>query len=158
MLETFTFFPFIKPSIILWMTTHLLCVYRNKQHLSKMNSRRSEDSAEALLLSRWKLATRFMLHTSPAGITWVIGKCCQFAKGTEAVFLLQKWNPQLFFFFFKHLFLNNCFALLKGTATRLSQPGNINTKSTRLQSDPAQINDNTLNDLKSGRNFKQRYK
>lgn len=49
MLETFA--SFIKLSIILWIATHLLCVYRNMQHLSKTNSRRSEDSAETLLLS-----------------------------------------------------------------------------------------------------------
>lgn len=51
LLETFTFFPLNKPSIVLWVTTHLLSVYRNNQLLSKMNSQRSEDSAEALLLS-----------------------------------------------------------------------------------------------------------
>lgn len=42
MLARFTFFPFIKSSIILWSTTHLLCVYRNREHLSKMNSQVSE--------------------------------------------------------------------------------------------------------------------
>lgn len=48
------FSPFITRSIILWVTTHLLCMYRNKQHLSKMNRQVSEDSTEVLLLSGWK--------------------------------------------------------------------------------------------------------
>jgi len=55
-------------------------------------------------------------------------------------FAVKEVKPAIFYFFFKHLFLNNCFALLKGTATRLSQLGNTNSKSTCLQSDPAQVN------------------
>lgn len=111
MLGTFTFFPFIKSSIILW-TTHLLCVYRNKEHLSKMNSQISEDSAEAVLVSGWKLSINFMLHTSLTGITWVLGKCHHFlCRSHRSCFSVTEVKlTTLIFFFLKHLFLNNCFS------------------------------------------------
>lgn len=98
MLENLLFFPFITLSIILWVTTHLLCVYRNKWHLSKMNS---EDSAEVLLLSGWKLTTNFRLHTSPTGITWVLGKCCHFlCKRHRSCFSVTEAKPTTFSFIF----------------------------------------------------------
>lgn len=111
-LKHLLFFPFITLSIILWVTTHLLCVYRNKWHLSKMNS---EDSAEVLLLSGWKLTTNFRLHTSPTGITWVLGKCCHFlCKRHRSCFSVTEAKPTTFSFLFKifskHLFLNKCFS------------------------------------------------
>lgn len=126
---TFTCFPLNKPSIVLWITTHLLSVYRNKQLLSKMNSQRSEDSAETLLLSEWKLATHFMLHASPTGITWVIGKCCQFQKAQKLFFLYgcEAHN----FLFFKHLFLNKSLHSLKALSL-----GKTNRESMHLQSGP----------------------
>lgn len=111
MLARFTFFPFIKSSIILWWTTHLLCVYRNREHLSKMNSQVSEDSAEAVLLSGWKLSVNFMLHTSPTGITWVLGKCHHFpCKRHRSCFAVTEVKTTtLIFFFFKAFILEQLF-------------------------------------------------
>lgn len=143
-------FPLIKLSIILWIATHLLCVYRNMQHLSKMNSRRSEDSAETLLLS---VSNMLLVPLgSPASLEML--PVCQ-----SKLFFQYRSKTHNFFFFLKHLFLN-CFALPKSLAVRLSQLGNANREpSLELYlENPAKINCDTLYDLKSGRNFKQIYK
>lgn len=160
MLGTFTFFPFIKSSIILWTTTRLLCAYRNKAHLSKMNRQISEDSAEAVLLSEWKLAINFMLHTSPTGITWVLGKCHHFlCKRHRSFFSVTEVKPTTFiFFFFKAFILEQLFFMHPLKALPQDHHSwETQTESTCLQSYPAQIN-NILNNLKSGKNFKQMYK
>lgn len=122
-------FPLLKRRVILWITTHSLCVYRNMQHLSKMNSRRSEDSAEILLLS---VSNTLLVPCQPCWDHPSPWKCRQLWKARKLCFCYKSETHNflfVFFFFFKHLFLN-CFALLKSLkspATRLSQLGNTNT-------------------------------
>ena len=157
MLETFAFFPLAKPSIILWIATHLLCVYRNNQHLSKMNSQRSEDSAEALLLSGWKLATSSMLHASPTGITRVPGKRHPFTKGTDVVLPLRKWNPQFFIFFLSICSWTTVLRSLKALPQGCHSWETQTAKAHACSQIQHRLTTTTLHDLKSGRNFKQMY-
>lgn len=96
-------FPLLKRRVILWITTHSLCVYRNMQHLSKMNSRRSEDSAEILLLS---VSNTLLVPCQPCWDHPSPWKCRQLWKARKLCFCYKSETHNFLFVFF--FFLSIC--------------------------------------------------
>lgn len=111
MIETFTSFPFIKSSIIWWITAHLLCVYRKKEYLSKMNSQTGEcwSSPSVRMKISNKLHAPHQPHWDHLGL-WEASPL-PLQKAQKLFFCYWSETHNLFFSFLsKHLFLNNCFS------------------------------------------------